>query len=64
MVEKAGLPDTVLLSYADYQRLTQAEPATLRSRRKRFAEQHSEWINALNQHHDQHGLWNDELRLW
>lgn len=64
VVEKAGQPDTVLVSWSDYQRLTQAKPASLRVRRKLFAEQHRAWLDAHNQHHEQHGLWSDELRVW
>ena len=64
VVEKAGRPDTVLLSYADYQRLARPGVASMRARRKQFGELHREWIDALNQHHDQHGLWSDDLRVW
>lgn len=62
VVEKAGQPDTVLLSYADYQRLTAAQNS--RSRRKQFSEQYAEWIAAQNAAIDTHGVWSDELRAW
>lgn len=62
VVEKAGQPDTVLLSYSDYQRLT--APPALRARRKQFSEQYSEWLALQNQQVEEHGLWNDDLRLW
>ena len=64
VVEKAGEPDTVLLSYADYQRLLQPDAASLAARRKRFNFEHQDWLVAHNQQHDQQGLWNDDLRLW
>ena len=64
VVEKSGQPDTVLLSYAEYQRLSQPEPTAMRARRKQFSEQYGDWIAALNRHHDQHGVWSDELRSW
>ena len=62
VVEKAGQPDTVLLSYADYQRLTSAQ--NTRSRRKQFSEQYADWIAAQNAATDGHGVWSDELRAW
>ena len=64
VIEKAGRPDTVLLSYTDYQRLAQPDAASMRVRRSRFSQQHREWIDALNRHHDQHGQWSDDLRVW
>lgn len=64
VVEKAGQPDTVLLSYADYQQLTQAAPATLRAQRAQFKQAHGAWVQALNAHHDAHGHWSDDLRTW
>jgi prevent-host-death family protein len=62
VVEKAGQPDTVLLSYADYQRLTAAQ--NTRSRRKQFSEQYADWIAAQNAAIDERGVWSDELRAW
>ena len=62
IVEKAGQPDTVMLSYADYQRLTAAQ--NVRSRRKQFGEQYAEWIAAQNAAVDAHGVWSDDLRTW
>lgn len=64
VVEKAGVPDTVLLSYDDYQRLLKPAAASLRERRKRFNTEHAQWIAAVNAHVDRHGLWSDELRTW
>lgn len=62
IVEKAGQPDTVLLSYADYQRLTAAQNA--RGRRKQFSEQYAEWIAAQNAAVDANGIWSEDLRTW
>ena len=62
IVEKAGQPDTVLLSYADYQRLTATQKT--RSRRKQFSEQYADWIAAQNAAVEAHGVWSDELRSW
>jgi prevent-host-death family protein len=62
IVEKAGQPDTVLLSYADYQRL--AAPRLSRERRQRFSQQYAEWIAAQNAATEAAGVWSDELRAW
>lgn len=62
IVEKAGQPDTVLLSYADYQRLTAAQNS--RNRRKQFGETYPDWIAAQNAATEAHGVWSDELRRW
>lgn len=65
VVEKAGVPDTVLLSYADYQRLTApAASASMAARRRAFNAEYKDWIDAQNAYHDAHGLWNEEFRLW
>jgi prevent-host-death family protein len=64
VVEKAGEPDTVLLSYADYQRLLAPPDLSLASRRLQFNVQHQAWLDALNRQHDAQGLWNEDLRLW
>ena len=64
VVEKAGQPDTVLLSYAHYQRLLTSPVATVAVRRKQFNELHKDWIEALNRQHAAQGVWSDDLRLW
>lgn len=64
VVEKAGEPDTVLLSYEQYQQLLAPASASLSARRKAFNQQYQEWLEAQNRQHDAHGLWNDDLRLW
>lgn len=64
VVEKAGEPDTVLLSFGDYQRLLAQPQATLAAQRQQFNDQHQEWLAAHQRQHDAQGLWNDDLRLW
>ncbi len=64
VVEKAGAPDTVLLSYADFQRLQAQPEVSPAARRKQFKAQHGDWLDAHNRQHDAAGLWNDDLRLW
>ena len=62
IVEKTGQPDTVMLSYADYQRLTTAQNA--RNRRKQFSAQYADWIEAQNAATEAQGVWSDDLRTW
>ncbi len=64
IVEKAGVPDTVLVSYAEYQRLSRPDPATEQSRRKQFVEQYRDWIDEQNRFFDQHGIWSANLTVW
>jgi prevent-host-death family protein len=64
VVEKAGEPDTVLMSYAHYQRLLAPATQTLAARRRQFNAQHKEWLDAHNRQHEALGLWSDDLRLW
>ena len=64
VVEKAGEPDTVLLSYADYQRLLAPQAATRAAQRREFNARHKAWLEAHNQLHDAQGLWSDDLRVW
>ncbi len=64
IVEKAGQPDTVLLSYAEYQRLSRPQASTDAARRKQFALQHRDWIDEQNRFFDEHGVWSEELTSW
>ena len=64
VVEKAGEPDTVLLSFAHYQRLLAPAVATVAARRRQFNQQHAAWLGVHQQQHDAQGLWNDDLRVW
>ena len=65
VVEKAGQPDTVILSFDAYQKLVQRQRAeSLRGRKKRFNEQYGEWIDAQNRHVEQYGVFGEEFRVW
>ena len=64
IVEKAGRPDTVLLSYAEYQRLSRPPAATEAAQRKQFALQHRDWIDEQNRFFDDHGTWSEGLTTW
>ena len=65
IVQKDGRPDSVILSYADYQALTAASrPKTLAQRRKEFNETHKQWLAEQQHDFEQHGLWSDGLVAW
>lgn len=67
-IEKAGRPHSVVLSSERYLQLVGAgageKGASLAEQRRRFNEQHKEWITELNERHRVHGSWNDEFRRW
>jgi prevent-host-death family protein len=64
IVEKAGKPDTVILSYEEYQRLKNVRPPDLELRKKWFGETYKEWIEAQNRLIDQYGVFGEEFRPW
>ena len=65
IVEKDGRPDTVILSYAHYQALTEASrQKTLAQRRKEFNQAHRQWIEEQNADFERNGLWSDGLVAW
>ncbi len=64
IVEKAGQPDTVLMSYADYQRLSRPKPLSESEQRKQFVEQHRDWIDEQNRFFDEHGVWSEGFTSW
>ena len=64
VVEKAGQPDTVILSYEEYRRLSLQPQEGAQARKRRFNEDHKDWIAEQNRHFEQNGLWNEELRTW
>ena len=64
-IEKAGRRHSVVISNERYEELLKAEAGeSLAQRRRRFNEQHKDWIEEQNQRFQQHGLWNDEFRRW
>ena len=64
-IEKSGRRHSVVLSNERYEELLRAEAGeSLAQRRRRFNEQHKEWIEEQNQRFAKHGLWNEEFRRW
>ncbi|MBS0341109.1 MAG: type II toxin-antitoxin system prevent-host-death family antitoxin [Proteobacteria bacterium] len=64
-VEKDGRPDSVILSYADYQALVAAtQTRSLAQRRKEFNETYKDWIAEQNRDFEENGVWSDGLVAW
>jgi prevent-host-death family protein len=64
-IEKAGRRHSVVLSNERYEELVKSEVVeSLTERRRRFNEQHKDWIAEQNQRFHRLGLWNDEFRRW
>ena len=64
-IEKAGRRHSVVLSNERYEELLKAEAGeSLAQRRRRFNEQHKDWIEEQNQRFARHGLWSEEFRRW
>src|SRR6476620_10327128 len=58
IVEKDGRPDSVLLSYDEFQSLkAAAERKTLAQRRKEFNDTYRDWIRAQNDDFEKNGIW-------
>jgi prevent-host-death family protein len=64
-VEKAGQPDTVILSVEQYQALRAAhDTADRATRKKAFETEFGDWIAAQNARFDAHGIPGADLRPW
>jgi Post-segregation antitoxin CcdA len=63
-VLKGGKPDTVIMSYAEYERLRAAPPQSLAKRRKLFNQTHKDWIADQNRFVEANGVFGEEFRPW
>jgi prevent-host-death family protein len=64
-IGKAGKRHSVVISNRRYEELLEAEAGgSLAHRKRRFNEQHKDWIDEQNQRFQRLGLWNDEFRRW
>ena len=63
-VLKDGRPDSVILSFADFESLSRAPIDTLARRKKEFAETYKDWIAAYNADIEKNGLWCDGQAAW
>lgn len=65
VVEKDGRPDSVIVSYEEYEAIThKSAPATLAQRKKAFQAEYREWFAMHNEVFEKHGLWCDGLMEW
>jgi prevent-host-death family protein len=65
IVEKDGRPDSVIVSYDDFQKLKNpAKPKSLAQRKREFNERYKDWIAEQNAHVEEHGLWSDGVVSW
>jgi prevent-host-death family protein len=65
IVEKDGRPDSVIVSYAEYQSLkSAASKKTVALRRKEFNEKYKDWFAEQNRLFEESGLWCDGLVTW
>jgi prevent-host-death family protein len=66
VIEKSGRRHSVLISAALYDSLLAAGKPRARNSDpgREFYEKHKDWVDEVNAQVDQHGLWNDELRVW
>lgn len=64
-IDKAGRRHSVVLSVRHYDALVAAAaPKARPSSSKQFYERYKEWVDEQNRLFDEHGLWNEELRIW
>jgi prevent-host-death family protein len=64
IVEKAGLPDTVLMSYDEFQRLHCPSAAEAAGRQEWFSTTYKDWIDAHNDLVEKYGVFGEEYRPW
>ncbi len=68
IVEKDGRPDTVMLSYAEFQSMKMAQAAdgakATAQRKREFEEAYKDWFAAERADFEKNGLWCDGLVDW
>lgn len=64
-IEKAGRRHSVVISNERYEQLLQAEAGvSMAERKRRFSEQHKEWIAEQNRLVEKYGVFGEEYRPW
>ncbi len=63
-VLKGGLPDSVVLSFDDYQALKQGNVKSSAQRKREFNETYRDWIAEQNAHFEKNGHWSQGLVAW
>ena len=65
VIEKDGRPDSVIVSYAEFQALTvSAKIKSAVQRKREFNETYKDWIAMQNADFEQNGLWCERLVPW
>ncbi|AEG94225.1 type II toxin-antitoxin system Phd/YefM family antitoxin [Ramlibacter tataouinensis] len=65
IVEKDGRPDSVIVSYEEFQALKAAAGnKSMAQRQKEFNETYKDWIAEQNRHFDTYGVFGEEFRPW
>ena len=63
-IEKAGREHSVVMSVDEYRRMLAAAAPDGARTAAQFYRQHRAWFDLMNAYVEEHGLWNDELRVW
>jgi prevent-host-death family protein len=64
IVEKGGRPDTVIVSFEQWESVTRPSGANLRARRRQFVEAHREWLDAYREQVEREGTFGATLRAF
>lgn len=64
IVEKDGRPDTVIVSFEQWQSVSRPADASVRARRRRFVEAHREWLDAYREEVERDGVFGATLRAF
>jgi prevent-host-death family protein len=64
IVEKDGRPDTVIVSFEQWESVTRPSGASLRARRRQFVEAHREWLDAYREQVEREGTFGATLRAF
>jgi prevent-host-death family protein len=62
IVEKDGRPDTVIVSHEQWDAVMRRSGNDQRDRRRRFADEHREWLDAYREQVERHGVFGATLR--
>jgi prevent-host-death family protein len=63
-VLKDGRPDTVILSFTDFENLTRTPVKSLALRQKEFNETYKDWLASENARFETYGHWSQGLVAW
>lgn len=65
IVEKDGRPDSVIMSFEEFQALkSSSERKTLAQKKKEFNAKYKDWIAEQNAMVDKYGVFGEDMRPW